>query len=701
VADSGAADSRWVVGIDIGGTYTDAIATSVDGKVLVAKVPSTPGDPGLAFVQALAALADAGVLPESVLMIFHGTTAATNALLTGQTARVVLATTQGFRDILGYREGSRPAVYDLTQPRPRQLVRRRDRIEVAERLSGLGQVVTALGPGEIERVAAAVEVANPEAVAVCLLFSYLDDNHERLLGEAIAKKLPDVPVTLSADVAREFREYPRTSTAVINAGLRPVVGNYLLKLRSRIGSLGISPPLQIMQSNGGCLPADRAAHQAHRLVLSGPAAGVAGAVALGAKYGIGQLISLDMGGTSLDVCLIPDGIPPVTARQEIGGSPILAPAVDIVTVGAGGGSIAQVDRAGRLRVGPESAGAAPGPAAYGSGGDRATLTDAHVVAGTLPASLPLAGQLRLDTGAARAVLEPVAQRLGLPVLDTADGIIRLAVAQMTAALRKVSVQRGIDPREYTLVAFGGAGPLHAGPLLREMNFRSVLVPRFPGLFAASGLTSTDIRVDDSRTVLRVLRPELAAELAAWYAAAGRALTAQLRRDGVAAGAIRLAASADCRFVGQGYELNVPLPSLGRRGVAALPARFRELHLRTYRHANPDQEVEVVNVRLSAFGALPLDGSAAGPRGAATGPGKQPARAAAPASAAARIARVSARLPGTGSARQLPVYQRDLIEAGQALPGPAIVHQLDSTTVVLPGQRARVDDLGSMWLEESR
>src|SRR5258707_3159010 len=226
VADSGAADSRWVVGIDIGGTFTDAIATSVDGQVLVAKVPSTPADPRLAFVQALAALADAGVLPESVLMIFHGTTAATNALLTGQTARVVLATTQGFRDILGYREGSRPAVYDLTQPRPRQLVRRRDRIEVAERLSGLGQGVTALGPGEIERVAAAVEVASPEAVAVCLLFSYLDDNHERLLGEAIAKKLPDVPVTLSADVAREFREYPRTATAVINAGLLPVGGNY-------------------------------------------------------------------------------------------------------------------------------------------------------------------------------------------------------------------------------------------------------------------------------------------------------------------------------------------------------------------------------------------------------------------------------------------------------------------------------------------
>ena len=693
------AEPGWVVGVDVGGTFTDAIATGPDGAVRVAKVPSTPAEPGLAFERALVALADAGVRPESVSMIFHGTTVATNALLTGRTARVVLAATQGFRDILGYRNGSRPVVYDLTQPRPRQLVRRRDRIEVAERLSGLGEVVTPLTPGEIERVAAAVAAAQPEAVAVCLLFSYLDDAHERLLGEAIAKKLPGVPVTLSAEVAREFREYPRTSTAVINAALRPVVGSYLLQLRSRIGSLRIAPPLQIMQSNGGCLPADRAAEQAHRLVLSGPAAGVAGTVALGARYGVGQLISLDMGGTSLDVCLVPDGIPPVTARQEVGGSPILAPAVDIVTVGAGGGSIAEVDRAGRLRVGPQSAGAAPGPAAYGNGGDRATLTDAHVAAGTLPACMPLAGQLSLDAVAARAVLRPVAEQLGLPVQHAADGIVRLAVAQVTAALRRVSVQRGIDPREYTLVAFGGAGPLHAGLLLREIRFRSVLVPRFPGLFAAAGLTSTDIRVDDSRTVLGVLRRELFADLAAWYTAAGRALTALLRRDGVAAGSIRLAASADCRFVGQGYELNVPLPAPGRRGVAALAERFRDKHLRTYGHASPEQEVEVVNVRLSAFGALPLGpaGSGAGSSHAAAAPG-QPAT---PAPASAMAERVSARLPGSGSVRRLPVYDRDLIEAGQAVSGPAIVHQLDTTTVVLAGQRARVDELGSMWLEESR
>ena len=689
---------NWVVGIDTGGTFTDAIATSAAGEVRVAKVPSTPADPGLAFERALNALARAGVRPAAVKMIFHGTTVATNALLTGQTARVALATTEGFRDILGYRNGSRPVVYDLTQPRPRQLVRRRDRIEVTERLSGLGEVVTELTDAEIDRVARAVADREPEAVAVSLLFSYLDDRHEQRLGDAIAKRLPDIPVTLSSAAAREFREYPRTSTAVINAALRPVVGSYLLRLRSLIGALGIAPAVQIMQSSGGCLPADRAADQAHRLVLSGPAAGVAGAVALGARYGLRQLVSLDMGGTSLDVCLIPDGVPPVTARQEIGGSPILAPAVDIVTVGAGGGSIAQVDRAGRLRVGPESAGAHPGPAAYGHGGQRATLTDAHVAAGTLPADLPLAGQLPLDAAAARAVLEPVAAALGLPVPDAADGIVRLAVAQMTAALRRVSVQRGIDPRDYTLVAFGGAGPLHAGLLLREMGFRAVLVPRFPGLFAAAGLTATDIRVDDSRTVLQVLRPGLLGELAAWYAATARALTRQLRRDGVPPGAIRLAASADCRFLGQGYELSVPLRSATRRGLAALAADFRRLHLRTYGHASAEQEVEVVNVRLSAFGGLPSRSGAPEPD-ASESAAPPPRLGRVPASARAGTA--GARLPGTPAPRELPVYQRDQIGAGRALAGPAIVHQLDTTTVVLPGQRARADELGSLWLEESR
>jgi N-methylhydantoinase A len=695
----------WIVGIDAGGTFTDAIAIRADGATKVAKVPSTPHDPGLAFERAVAALASGGVDAGHARMIFHGTTAATNALLTGGLARVVLATTKGFRDILGYRDGTRPAVYQLTQPRPRELALRRDRIEVDERLSGLGETVTALRESEIDRVVAEIAAREPEAVAVAFLFSYLDNKHERALGEAVARRLPGVPVSLSSSVAREFREYPRTATAVVNAGLRPVVGRYLLGLRSRVappgpaGETGTGPSLLIMQSNGGCVPAERAEEQAHRLILSGPAAGVAGAVAIGARYGIRQLVSLDMGGTSLDVCLVPDGVPPVTPTQLAEDNLILCPSVDIVTAGAGGGSIAHVDRAGRLRIGPESAGAVPGPAAYGAGGDRPTLTDAHVVAGTLPASLPLAGQLTLDAAAATAAVARAGGQLGLPAGDAADGMVRLAVAQMTGALRQVSVQRGIDPREYTLVAFGGAGPLHAGLLLREMGFRAVLIPRYPGLFAASGLLSTDLRIDESRTVLRVHGPGLVPELAAWYAETARQLTARLRGDGIARTRIRLAASADCRFVGQGYELTIPVTPRGRPGIVSLAARFRGAHLRSYGHADPAQDVEVVTVRLSAFGALPVPapGSAA-PAG--TPPGGAGLASGEP-GATARLGRARARLPGTRAPRSLPVYDRARLAPGETVTGPAIVYQDDSTTVILAGQQARTDAHGTMWLAESR
>ena len=691
-------EQAWIVGVDVGGTFTDAIAIRADGTTLVAKVPSTPSDPGLAFERALAALTSAGAIAGGVRMIFHGTTVATNALLTGGLARVVLATTEGFRDILGYRDGTRPAVYQLDQPRPRELVRRRDRIEVAERLSGLGETVTALREDEIDRVTAEIAAREPEAVAVAFLFSYLDDKHERALADALARRLPGIPVSLSSAVAREFREYPRTATAVVNAGLRPVVGRYLLGLRARVtqaGLAGQAPSLLIMQSNGGCVPAGRAEEQAHRLVLSGPAAGVAGAVALGGQYGIRQLISLDMGGTSLDVCLVPDGVPPLTATQLAEGNPILCPSADIVTVGAGGGSIAQVDRTGRLRVGPESAGAVPGPAAYAGGGDRSTLTDAHVVAGTLPAGLALAGQLTLDAAAAGAVLARLGDQLGLTAADAADGVIRLAVAQMAGALRRVSTQRGIDPRGYTLIAFGGAGPLHAGLLLRALGYRAELKPRYPGHFAATRLLATDVRIDESRTVLRVLGPGLAADLASWYAETAQDLTARLRADGIPRTRVRLVASADCRFVGQGYELSIPVTPRGRAGIASLAARFRDAHLRTYGHADPAQNVEVVTLRLSAFGALPVPAPAAAADGAGGG------RPASGADAAARIGEAQVRLPGTPGPQSLPVYDRARLEPGATVTGPAIVHQVDTTTVILAVQQARTDPQGTMWLEEAR
>ncbi len=681
------ARERWVVAVDVGGTFTDAVAMSEAGETRVAKVPSKPADPAVGLVNAVRELAGCGVPPGRVGLVFHGTTIATNALLTGNTARVVLIATEGFRDILSYRDGTRPRLYDLELLRPRELVRRRDRIAVRERISGQGQVLVPLEREEIERAVREVTRRRPEAVAVALLFSYLDDAHERALGEALAARLPDVPVSLSSEVAREFREHPRTATTAVTAGLRPVVGRYLLRSLSSLRKVGVDASLVVMQSNGGSVPAERADREAHRLILSGPAAGVTGAVALGARYGLDRLISLDMGGTSLDVCLVRDGVPPIASVQHVDGHSILAPTVDIVAVGAGGGSIALVDAAGRLKVGPQSAGADPGPAAYGLGGADSTVTDAHVVVGMLGKDTPLAGRLALDVAAARDALARIAADLDLETHEAAQGVIAVATAHTVRALRRVSIERGVDPREYTLVAFGGAGPLHAGQLLRELGLASVVVPMHPGLFSAAGLVAADLRVDESQTILRTLGPETVDELTAWYSAAATNLTERLRDDGIPRSRVRLIGSADCRYLGQGYELNVPLRGLGRRGLLGLAAGFHELHQNTYGHAGPEEPVELVTVRLSAFGSLVRP---------------EPAPVAAGASSPGRHALAERRpvlLPGARARALVPVYRREALRAGNRLTGPGIVEEMDATTLILAGQRAEVDTLGNLWLRD--
>ncbi|MHB1929619.1 MAG: hydantoinase/oxoprolinase family protein [Acidimicrobiales bacterium] len=677
----------WLVAVDVGGTFTDAIAVGPEASTLVAKVPSTPEDPAVAVERAVEELQQQGLPGAGVELVFHGTTVATNAVLTGRLARVALVATEGFTDVMSYRDGTRPAVYDLTQLRPDEIVRRRNRVAVRERITSTGERLVGLTDAEVERVVEAVAQLGPEAVAVALLFSYLDDHHERLLVEALERRLPTVPITGSAAVAREFREYPRTATAVMNASLRPVVGRYLLGTQVRLHDRGIRGRLMIMQSNGGCVPASRAAYEAHRLLLSGPAAGVAGAVAIGREYGTNRLISFDMGGTSLDVCLVPDGVPPVSPTERIGNHPILCPSVDMVTIGAGGGSIAEISPAGRLLVGPRSAGAAPGPAAYGLGGTDATLTDAHVVLGTLPADLPLAGGLELDREAAYAAVLRVADGLGLSVEEAADGIVRVGVALTSLAVRRVSVERGIDPHDFTLVAFGGAGPLHAGLLLRELRFSAVLVPRYPGLFAAAGLISTDIRIDESRTVLATLDGSVAAELAAWLRATASEATDRLRRDGIPRADVRIVASVDCRYVGQGYELNVPVPRLSVPALAALPDRFADLHEKTYGHRDPNGTVELVTVRLSAFGGLPRRRSEDIPTAGRSSVTR------------AVLAHRSVHLPGSSRPAEVPVYDRVALRAGHRVIGPAIVHQRDATTLVLGGQVGRTDRRGSLWIEE--
>ncbi|MFM7717979.1 MAG: hydantoinase/oxoprolinase family protein [Actinomycetota bacterium] len=678
----------WTIGIDTGGTFTDAMAVHRDGRVAIAKVPSTPDDPSRGLVAGVAELLAGGIDPADVELVFHGTTVATNAMLTGRRSHVVLVATEGFGDLMAYRDGTRPVLYDLRQRRPDPIVAPEDRVEVAERLSSLGEVVVPLTDAEVERVVAEVAARSPDAVAIALLFSYLDDRHERRLAEAIRARLPGVPVTASAEVAREFREYPRTATAVVNASLRPIVGRYVGEAERGVGALGVAAPFLVMQSSGGCVPAGRAEAEAHRLLLSGPTAGVAGTVALAERRGLDGVISFDMGGTSIDVCLVQGRTPPTTSRQRVEDHPILVPSVDIVTAGAGGGSIARVDRAGRLRVGPESAGADPGPAAYGRGGEEPTLTDAHVVTGVL-GHAPLAGRLPLDPDLAERAVRRVARPLGLEVAAAAEGIIAVATAHSVGALRRVSVERGLDPRGFSLVAFGGAGPLLAGRLLDELGLAAAIVPPHPGLFSAAGLMAASLRLDEAQTVLRPLAPGLADELLAWFRSARDRLVAQLVADGIPRSRTRVVASADCRYEGQGFELELPLASVSRAALLALPRAFAERHRAMYGHADPREAIEVVTVRLAAFGEVRRSEPGAPPRG-----GREPERE-------ALVARRRALVHGAKAPRTVPVYRRDALRARNVLAGPAIVEQMDSTTVVGVGQRASVDDEGNLWIRRAR
>jgi N-methylhydantoinase A len=679
----------WIVAVDVGGTFTDAVALADDGRSLVVKVPSTPADPAAALLDAVREVSGRGVPLPRVRAVFHGTTVATNAAIEGALARVVLVATEGYRDIMGYRSGGRPRIYDLAQPKPPELVRRRDRLEVRERLAWNGEVVVPLSAEEVARVAEEVAKRRPEAVAVALLFSFLNDGHERAIEAAVRERLPDTPVSISSSVAREFREYPRTATTVLNAGLRPVVGRYLLRARDELRALGAGAPFLIMQSNGGSVPAERADREAHRLLLSGPTAGVAATVALGRRVGVDRLIALDMGGTSLDVCLIRDGLPPVAASQVVDVHPILAPSVDVVTVGAGGGSIASVDAGGRLRVGPRSAGAEPGPAAYGRGGKEPTLTDAHVVIGTLGADTRLAGRMSLDAEASRAAVGRAGHALGLGVEETGEGIVAVAMAHVVRALRRVSVERGIDPSSYTLVAFGGAGPLHAGRLLRELRLGSVVVPVHPGLFSAAGLVAADLRLDDSQTVLRPFDRSTVEKLVEWYRDAAAGARSRLRRDGIPASRVRAVASVDCRYLGQGFELSVPLRGTSARDIRRVGEDFHALHEATYGHADRGEVVELVTLRLSGLGGLGAPPSAAIARG-----GPRPA-------AEAVIGSRPVMLPGARRRRSVPVLRREGLRARNRIDGPAIVEEMDSTTMILPGQLARVDAEGNLWIREAR
>jgi N-methylhydantoinase A len=690
----------WRVGVDIGGTFTDVVLVDeARGTIDVVKVPTTPRDFARGVVDGLAAATRShGLAPGDVTFLAHATTVVTNALLGGRGARAALVTTAGCRDVLELRRSARASLYDLFQDGPATLVPRHLRLEVRERVDAEGRVVEPLALEDVDDVIDFVKRHEVEAVAVCLLFSFLNDAHERALGARLRAALPDLPVFLSSEVLPEIREFERTSTTAVCAYVGPLLGSYLGRLEAAVTGLGFPAPY-VMGSSGGVFTVAEGLRMPAMAVESGPAAGVIAAALLGRALGIGDVISFDMGGTTAKASLVERGEVPTTAEYEVGGAghvrrwlhgtghPIRVPVIDLAEVSAGGGSIAWIDPGGVLRVGPESAGADPGPACYGQGGARPTVTDADLVLGYLNPVALLDGALPVDLARAREAVETaIARPLGLGVLEAAAGIVDVVDAGMAGALRIVSVERGYDPRAFTLVAFGGAGPVHAARLAEELEIPRVVVPPIPGGFSALGLVASDVRRDYARTVYATCDGADPARVAAAYAAMEAEARAMLRRAGVPEARWELARAADCRYPRQAYELTVGVAAGPVTGatLARLAADFHARHRATYGHASPDEPVLCVSLRVAAVGRL--EGTVLGR--ASGGPA---------AGAGATTRAVYFRETGLAPTEVLP---RAALAPGAGRPGPLVLEAADTTVVVPPGWRVTADSRGVLVLERA-
>ncbi|MGE3497894.1 MAG: hydantoinase/oxoprolinase family protein [Candidatus Binatia bacterium] len=650
-----------LIGVDTGGTFTDFVCFAPDG-LRVHKRPSTPDNPARAVLAGLAEIL--GGRGTDGVHITYGSTVATNAVLERKGARVALITTAGFEDVLEIGRQNRPDLYALEPRRPVPLVARARRFGAAERLDYTGAVLRPLSPAEVRRLLGAVRRAGADSVAVCLLHGYANPVHERRLGAALRAQGADT--SLAHELVSEYREYERTSTTVLNAYVAPVMRRHLGELARRVGRA----TLRVMQSSGGAASAATASREPVRTLLSGPAAGAIGALAAARRAGLRHLIAFDMGGTSTDVSLF-DGQPGQRTEWSIGDLAVTVPALDIHTVGAGGGSLAYRDAGGALAVGPESAGADPGPACYGRG-ERPTVTDADLLLGRLVPEQFLGGRMALDVERARRAVTGLARALRLDVDETAEGIVRVVNASMERAIRRVSIERGFDPREYVLVAFGGAAGMHACELAEGLDMRQVLVPRHPGLLSAWGAVAADLRRDYVQTV-RLTEPDARALSSRVRALATRARR-ELLAEGAAARDVSCAARLDVRYRGQSYELSVPLGPAYR-------AAFHAAHRRRYGYADVDRPVEVVNVRLSATAPSPA-------------PALRPARAEPAASAPHRLRWAG----GWRAARRIA---REALPRRGPVAGPLVITELSATTVVAPGWRVRVLAHGDLLLARSR
>ncbi len=688
------------LGIDIGGTFTDATLIDEEtGDVRVGKVSSTPRDPSLGFMEATRRiLGEAEIEPTKVGYIVHGTTVVTNAIIEGKTARTGFITTGGFRDLLEIARQIRPSLYDLQFEKPRPLVPRYLCFGVPERLDARGKILEHLDEKAVSVTASQLRREGVESIAVCLLHAYTNPVHEQRVGEILRRDFPEAMVSLSSEVSPEFREYFRASTTVINACIRPVVARYLENIQARLREEGLMAQLLVMQSSGGVLTFGAAAKKPVFLVESGPAAGVIAATYLGDTLGHPNVISFDMGGTTAKAGLVQDGRPQVTKDYEVGataqagaggarggGYPIRTPVIDLVEIGAGGGSIAWIDPGGVLRVGPHSAGADPGPVCYGKGGKEPTITDANLVLGRLNPDYFLGGEIALNAEAARkAIQQKCADPLGLDPVEAAHGIVEIANAAMVNALRLVSVQRGYDPREFVLVAFGGAGPVHACRLAAEMEIPTTLIPMSPGTTSAMGLLVTDLKHDYSTTFICQVDKLDLKKVATAFCNMEQQGMAILEEEGVQDKDKDFLRQVDMRYVGQSYELTVPLSGteFTPAGIEVLLDHFHREHDRAYGYSAPEEPAEFVNLRLSAIGRI------AKPRLRSLDSNLD-----APALKTSRPVYFSER----NGFVDCPIYDRYTLASGNIVDGPAIVEEIDSTTVIHPGYRGAVDTYGNLIL----
>ena len=687
----------WRLGVDIGGTFTDvALVNDADGTIGIAKTSTTPRNFGQGVITGLKqAIATYNVPVDDVSLLSHATTVVTNAVLEQKGARTALISTRGFRDLLELRRSARSDLYDLFQDAPISLVPRHRRLEVTERIDAAGAIVTPLAESEIADLVATLKKLEVEAVAVTLLFSFLNDSHERRLGEALRAALPGIPVFLSSEVLPEVREFERTSTTVVCAYVGPILESYLTQLETAVTGLGL-PNLHIMGSTGGVFDVKEALRIPVNSIESGPAAGVIAAQLIGSQINEPDLISFDMGGTTAKASLIRDGEIEITAEYEVGGSgsqnrwvtgtghPIRVPVIDLAEVSAGGGSIAWVDPAGSLRVGPGSAGAEPGPVCYGQGGTEPTVTDANLVLGYLDANSLLDGGLPIDYNrAVQALAEKIGNPMNMDTQTAAAAIREIVNNGMAEALRIVSIERGHDPREFCLVAFGGAGPLHAAALAEELGIPRVIVPPIPGGFSALGLVGTDVRRDYARTLYQPLSDLAARDISAVWSELIAEGKKMLKESGIPASRWQFQRSADLRYTRQAYELNVTADEgeFTTTTKDQLANKFHARHEQTYGHQNLNEPVHLVTLRLTAVGKLDRLEITHHPDTVGN----------------SEKSRRSAWFADVGTV-ECAVHDRNRLDATSQLTGPAIVESLDSTLVIPPGWNASNDHRGFITME---